>query len=169
MEKFREEYQEREQQLNRWIENYSQPLLNTCFYMLSDHSQVEYAVQDTLITAWRYLARQKNHRIANERAWLLRIAANTCRDYTKSETIRYIHPTIPLEEPPLKLLRFESKDSPIVFLGKDLPKKCRQVILLHYFQGMTEEEIASFLEVSESTVSKNLRRAEKLIRDQFGK
>ena len=67
------------------------------------------------------------------------------------------------------MLRFESKDSPIVFLGKDLPKKYRQVILLHYFQGMTEEEIASFLEVSESTVSKNLRRAEKLIRDQFGK
>ena len=45
----------REQRLNRWIEDYSDPILRTCFLYLSDHSQAEDATQDTWIKAWKHM------------------------------------------------------------------------------------------------------------------
>ena len=55
----------------------------------------------------------------------------------------------------------------ITFLVKELPAKYRQVVLLHYFQGMTQQEIAEMLKLSISTVNRNLRKAEALIREKL--
>lgn len=41
----------REQKLSRWIEEYSDSILHTCFLYLSDQSQAEDATQDTWISA----------------------------------------------------------------------------------------------------------------------
>ncbi|MBQ9210394.1 MAG: RNA polymerase subunit sigma-24, partial [Clostridia bacterium] len=71
----------REQRLSRWIEEYSDSILHTCFLYLSDQSQAEDATQDTWIKAWKHMSDFERQGIANEKAWLLRIAINTCKDY----------------------------------------------------------------------------------------
>ncbi len=45
----------REQRLNRWIEDYSDSILRTCFLYLFDQTQVEDATQDTWIKAWKHM------------------------------------------------------------------------------------------------------------------
>ena len=70
----------REQRLNEWIEAYSDPILRTCFLYLSDRGQAEDALQDTWIKAWKHMDEYEKNHIANDKAWLLRIAVNTCKD-----------------------------------------------------------------------------------------
>ena len=45
----------REQRLNRWIEDYSDSIMRTCFLYLSDQTQAEDATQDTWIKAWKHM------------------------------------------------------------------------------------------------------------------
>lgn len=41
-------------------------------------------MQDTFVKAWRHLDAFQNRHDGAEKAWLLRIAINTCRDYQRS-------------------------------------------------------------------------------------
>ena len=45
----------RERRLNRWIEDYSDSIMRTCFLYLSDQTQAEDATQDTWIKAWKHM------------------------------------------------------------------------------------------------------------------
>ena len=73
----------------------------------------------------------------------------------------------PDETIPPKMLSIDAEEPMITFLVKELPAKYRQVVLLHYFQGMTQQEIAEMLKLSISTVNRNLRKAEALIREKL--
>lgn len=167
MENTKAVYLNREVRLNHWLETYSEALLQTCVYMLPDRAQAEDAVQDTLIKAWRYLGKRKENSIVNERAWLMRIAINTCKDYLRTGWFQHVDRSRPDETIPPKMLSIDPEEPMITFLVKELPAKYRQVVLLHYFQGMTQQEIAEMLKLSISTVNRNLRKAEVLIREKL--
>ena len=49
----------------------------------------------------------------------------------------------------------------------NLPGKYREVILLHYFQGISLREISQTLSVNESTLSSRLKRARKKLRSKL--
>ena len=100
----------REQKLSRWIEEYSDSILYTCFLYLSDQSQAEDATQDTWIKAWKHMSDFERQGIANEKAWLLRIAINTCKDYRRSAWFRHIDRKQALDELPPHLVSVEPKD-----------------------------------------------------------
>jgi len=165
MENTKTAYLSRELRLNHWLETYSEALLQTCLYMLPDRAQAEDAVQDTLIKAWRYLGKRKENSIVNERSWLLRIANNTCRAYLRTGWLSNVDRNLPLESFPPKMLKIEQQEPSITFMVKDLPAKYRQVILLHYFQGLNQQEIADTLGISASTVNRNLHKAEELLQE----
>lgn len=164
MECSKEIYLSRENYLNRWINDYSGAILQTCMYLMPDRTQAEDAVQDTLIKAWRYLGNEKNKKITNERAWLLKIANNTCKDYLRDGWHRHIDQRCSLEELPPKMLRIDLEDRCIRLMVLDLPEKYRRVVLLYYFQGLTQQEIAQTLGVSLSTVNRRLCNAEDTLR-----
>lgn len=46
----------------------------------------------------------------------------------------------------------------------ELPEGCRVVFTLYYFEGLTHEEIASYLDISTSTTKSQLSRARKLLK-----
>ena len=157
----------REQRLNRWIEDYSDPILRTCFLYLSDHGQAEDATQDTWIKAWKHMDDFEKKNIANEKAWLLRIAINTCKDYRRTAWFRHIDRKQSLEELPPQLLSVEPKDEALTLLVMELPDRYKQVILLYYFQGLTMQETADALELSQSTVQRRLKQAEALLKSSL--
>lgn len=164
MERSKEMYTGREECLNRWVTDYSQAILKTCLSMLPDQVQAEDAVQDTLIKAWRYLGDGKNRRIVNERAWLLRIAVNTCMDYLRDGWQRHVDHHLSLEDLPPKMLRIDPQDTSIELMVLDLPEKIRKAMLLYYFQGLTQQEIADLLHIAISTVNRRLRSGEEILR-----
>ena len=125
----------REQRLSEWIEDYSDTILRTCYLYLSDHSQAEDATQDTWIKAWKHMDDFECKKIVNEKAWLLRIAINTCKDYRRTAWFRHIDRKQSLEELPPQLLSVEPKDETLTLLVMELPDRYKQVILLYYFSG----------------------------------
>ena len=157
----------REQRLSRWIDLYSDQILKTCFLYLSDHSQAEDATQDTWIKAWKHMDDFERKKIVNEKAWLLRIAINTCKDYRRTAWFRHIDRKQSLEALPTRLLSVEPKDETLTLLVMELPDKYKQVILLYYFQGLTMQETADALELSQSTVQRRLKQAEALLKSSL--
>ena len=70
------------------IRAYGTPLLRLCAACLGDVSLAEDAVQDTFLKAYRHLDAFSAQGAEAEKAWLCRIAVNTCRDYLRSAWMR---------------------------------------------------------------------------------
>lgn len=153
-----------EQKLSLWIEQYSDTILKTCFLYLADQSQAEDATQDTWIKVWKHMTDFDRHGIVNEKAWLLRIAINTCRDYRRTSWFRHVDQSKVLDELPPQLVAVEPEDRTLTLMVMDLPDRYKQVILLHFFQGLTMQETADALGASQSTVHRRLKKAEELLK-----
>ena len=154
----------REQRLNQWIEDYSDTILRTCFLYLSDQTQAEDATQDTWIKAWKHMDDFERKGIYNEKAWLLRIAINTCKDYRRSAWFRHVDRKQALEDLPPHLLAAEPEDRTLTLTVMELPDKYKQVILLYYFQGLTMADTAAVLGTSQATVQRRIKKAEELLK-----
>ena len=154
----------REQRLSEWIEDYSDTILRTCYLYLSDHSQAEDATQDTWIKAWKHMDDFERKKIVNEKAWLLRIAINTCKDYRRTAWFRHIDRKQSLEELSPQLLSVEPKDETLTLLVMELPDRYKQVILLYYFQGLNMQETANALGSSQSSVQRRLKQCRSAFR-----
>ena len=137
---------------------------STVMLYLSDHGQAEDATQDTWIKAWKHMDDFEKKNIANEKAWLLRIAINTCKDYRRTAWFRHIDRSKALDELPPRLVAAEPEDRTLTLTVMDLPDRYKQVILLYYFQGLTMQETADALDVSQATVHRRLEKAEELLK-----
>lgn len=157
----------REERLSRWIDDYSDAILRTCFLYLSDQTQAEDALQDTWIKAWRYMGEYERKGILNDKAWLMRIAINTCKDYRRTAWFRHIDNRKALDELPPRLLQVEQEDHSLSLMVMELPDRYKQVVLLHYFQGLTQRETAEALGLSPSVVLRRLRSAEALLKQSL--
>ncbi len=88
----------------------------------------------------------------HERAWLLRVTLNCCRDLWRSPWRRH---SVPLEED----LPFETQEEWNLHEElKKLPKKYRSVLHLFYWEDMTTEEIARVVGCSPEAVRQQLYR-----------
>lgn len=157
----------REERLSRWIDDYSDAILRTCFLYLSDQTQAEDALQDTWIKAWRHMGEYERKGILNDKAWLMRIAINTCKDYRRTTWFRHIDNRKALDELPPRLLQVEQEDHTLSLMVMELPDRYKQVVLLHYFQGLTQRETAEALGLTPSAVLRRLRSAEALLKQSL--
>lgn len=156
--------QTREAAVEKWIAEYGTAVLRVCFVLLSDADQAQDAMQETFFKAWRSMAQFEGRNGASEKTWLMRIAANVCRDMKRSRWFRHVDQRRSVED----VLRFCPAASPgdraLLMDIMALPERYRQVILLYYDQNMTIEEVAEALSLSKSTVHSRLRRAEGQLR-----
>lgn len=160
---------EREKRLKRWIETYSDAILRTCFLYLSDQAQAEDALQDTWVKAWLHMSEYERKNVQNEKAWLMRIAINICKDYRRTAWFRHMDRRKALDELPPRLLQVEPDEQSLSYFVRQLPEKYKQVILLYYFQGLTQRETGEALGMTPASVLRRLRAAEKLLKEEMAK
>lgn len=159
---------EREQRLRRWIEEYRTMLLKTCILYLADFSQAEDAVQETFLKAWKSMDQFEGRNGSSERTWLVSIAINTCKDYMRSRWFRNVDTAQALEELPDRLASVPPEDRDLFIDITKLPVKYKSVIILYYYQGMTQQEIAGILKVSRTLVSRRLTKTLEMLRISLG-
>ncbi|MBR2790009.1 MAG: sigma-70 family RNA polymerase sigma factor, partial [Eggerthellaceae bacterium] len=74
-----------DQRFERLVERYQQDVLRTCFLYLRDKTLAEDATQETFLRLFRYDG--KFNDAEHEKAWLIRVASNICKDVLKSAEV----------------------------------------------------------------------------------
>ena len=132
----------------------------------------EDAAQDTFVTAWMKLNMLREP--SKYGAWVCRIARN-CAKNTISRFKSYISLDM-LEETLSDDMRYG--DPEMAFISSEekrilqdsvseLPSKVREIITLHYYNGLSVSDIASRLGISEGTVKWQLHDGRKRIRKEL--
>lgn len=104
-------------------------------------------------------------RVENDKAWLLRIAVNTCRDYRRSAWFRHMDFRRAVEELPPRPEEIQHQDHTLALCVGQLPDKYRQVISLYYWQELSIQDAAQVLGIPVSTAHHRLHKAEALLRE----
>jgi len=139
---------------------YSDMLYKICIVILCNEQDVQDAIQDTFC---RYLEKRpvfcsEEH----EKAWLIRVATNICRDMIR---FRIRHPKVAIDELENSLAAPEQRETLRELF--ELPFKQKTVIYLHYVEGYQLREIADILGITESAVKMRLHRGRKQMRQSW--
>ena len=138
-------------------------LYRAALAILGDAQEAEDAVQDTFLRALRAWPGFRGDCAVE--TWLVRIAINVCKRQLRSPW-RLLR--VPQES--LDSLRMEGPEPPddtLVRAIQALPPKCREVIILYYYQEWKAWEIAQRLHVPVSTVTVRLSRARGLLKERL--
>lgn len=152
-----------EEEVNHALEKYADMIRRVCFYHLKNHADTEDVFQNVFLKYMLYdgVFASAEH----EKAWLLRVAINDCKDILKSFFRRNMVPLEAVQE-----LEAEVADShrEVLEAVLSLPKRYKDVIYLHYFEGYTAAEIGSILGKKENTVYSLLSRGRGMLKKELG-
>ena len=150
--------------INRLIEAHSQHLTRLCYIILKDYHLAQDAVQETIYTAYIKYGSFKGK--SSEKTWIISIAVNICKNYTRKASYRELPwDYVTLEYVTNNPTEYVNSDS-IDLLNRiyNLPYIYKQVILMHYYEDMTVREISRVLNQKENTISVRLKRAKEMLK-----
>ena len=117
--------------------------------------------EDVCQTVFVKLLEQPDLTPGREKAWLMQVTVNECRDLLRSSWWRK---TVPLEG--AFCMPKTETDETICLLQK-LQPKYRVVLYLHYYEQYTTIEIAQLLKIPTGTVSTRLKRAREQLKSML--
>lgn len=138
------------------IERYGDLLYRLCILMLNNESDAEDVIQETLIQFYRKAPVFEN--ADHEKAWLIRVATNKCRDLLR---FRVRHPLAEVEQ--IMVASEDSADSGILEALASLPEKYKLVLALYYVEGYKVEDIAKIIGRTSSAVKMRLQKGRRLL------
>ena len=148
-----------EQEMLRLMDAYGPSLVGMCTLLLRDAHLAQDVAQETFVRAWH----KGNLRRETEKAWLTRVAVNLCRDGYRSRWHRHVDRRITPEELPIPA-DAPQDDGDLLDRVHRLPAREREVIVMHYWNDMTPEEIAKLLNINRATVFRRLSRGRKRLK-----
>lgn len=152
-----------EQEVNNAIEQYSDMILRLCTVYLKNSADVEDIFQTVFL---KYVLHAKPFESPeHEKAWLIRVAINACKDHLKSF---FRSRTISMEELTGYAPAITQEQYTVMEAVWSLPKQYRDVIYLHYYEGYTAPEIAGILNRNPNTVYTHLNKGKQLLKEALG-
>jgi RNA polymerase sigma-70 factor (ECF subfamily) len=147
-----------------------QAVCNLCKKILQDRETAEDITQDAFVTA--YQKRMDLRSIDHFAAWVKTIARNLAKKYNiqKSKERFAIHldarcqASYSNESDPLRLIERKECADALYGAFDQLNHKYRRVLLLKYYQDMTEAEMSKVLRIPLGTVKSRLARAKHGVR-----
>lgn len=157
------------ERLDRMMRSHGTSVLRICSVYLKDTALAEDAAQDTFIKAYRSMTQKPPPGEEAEVAWLMRIAINTCKDMRRSVWFRRVT-GLDTREARKQTVSTDDKGTGTLFKSLEaLPDKYRDIILLHYYQGMRIDEISSVLRISRASGYNRLNKAREYLRVELEK
>ena len=162
------------------LERYQKPIFNFIYRFYGNYDLAQELTQETFLRCYQFLKSYDPGRKFS--TWLYTVAKNLCIDELKKrKTAR----ELPLDDaidfverrgadggPELdqqgQAIRHE-EDVKLLAALQELPSAARTVLLLHYFQGLSYQEIGETLSLPVSTVKIRIFRAKKALLDMWHK
>lgn len=153
----------RNQRFEQLVDQYQKPVLYMCYLYLCDKTLAEDAVQETFLKVYKRMDAFRGE--SSEKTWIMKIAMNTCYDINHSSWFRFFNRRVTPEMIPDEAVQTDEYDEELAIAVTKLPHKLREVILLHYYQGLKVNEIADVLAISQSSVSGRLKQGRDKLRN----
>lgn len=141
-------------------EKYATDVLRMCYFYLADRQKAEDVTQDVFV---RLITTNPDLQEGREKAWLLKVAMNRCRDLWRGAWLKRVvlgSPMFELVPAPDEFGQMAEQQEMMSAINQ-LPGMFKEVILLHYYQGYGIAEIAEMMELPEGTISSRLSRGRK--------
>ena len=141
-------------------EKYATDVLRVSYFYLGDRQKAEDVCQDVFV---RLITNAPVLQEGREKAWLLKVALNRCRDLWRGAWVKRVilgSPAFELIPAPDEIDKLADQQE-IMGAIHQLPASFREVILLHYYQGYVITEIAETMDLPEGTISSRLSRGRK--------
>lgn len=153
------------------VQKYGSAVYGLAYHLVGNFSDAQDLTQKAFITAYEKLPQLKDS--SRFAGWLRTITVNTCRMWLRKQKNRVVS----IEETDERKLvspRSSGQENLISKEKKDLATKAmaslsnqsRLTLTLYYLDGMSYEEIASFLGVTRSAVDSRLQRARKKLKGE---
>ncbi len=152
-----------EAQINHALEEYADMIKRVCFYHLKNQADTEDVFQNVFL---KYMLHDEVFSSReHEKAWLLRVAINACRDYLRSF---FRHSVVSLEV--LNEMEAEEREShgEVLEAVLSLPVKYKDAIYLHYYEGYSAAEVGGIIGKKENTVYSLLSRGREMLKERLG-
>ena len=152
-----------EAEVNSAIDRYSDMVLRLCMVNLKNSTDAEDIFQNVFL---KYaLSSIQFESEEHEKAWLIRVTINACKDLLKSF---FRSRTVAIED----LKNYAPDATPeqytVMEAVRSLPKQYRDVIYLHYYEGYSAPEIAGILKRNPNTVYTHLHKGKQLLKEILG-
>ena len=138
---------------------YADDVLRMAYFYLADRHKAEDVCQEVFI---RLYTHGKTIEPGKEKAWLMRVTVNCCRDLWRGAWLRRVvlgTPTLDIIPAQDETIEQREEQAELMRAVHSLPAVFRETILLHYYQGLGIAEIAQMLNLPEGTISSRLSRA----------
>ena len=145
-----------EQEADRAITLYSDTVRKICMLHLKSYADTEDIFQTVFLKYVLYSGSFENSE--HEKAWIIRVTINACKDYLKSFFRSH---TVPLEEITEVAGEMPEEHSEVLEAVLSLPKKYKDVVY-------TAVEISEILGRNVNTVYTLLARAKVMLREMLG-
>ena len=149
----------------RLLERHQHEIMAYIVRSLGDHDLAQDVFQETFLRAFRAYNRLPT--VANQRAWLYKIASNACHDARRQR----VRSPLPLDESVAARVASDGSDrelaSAVTAFVRSLPRRQGQALILRKFQDMTYEEIAGVMGCSPETARANVYQGLRKVRAHF--
>lgn len=152
-----------ETEAKRALDLYADTIYRICFIHLKNHADVEDVFQEVFLKYVLYEHPFQSD--AHEKAWLIRVSINQCKDTLKSFFRKRVQS---LNETDIASLTIQDDNRQVLDAVLQLPDKYRDVIYLFYYEGYSAVEIAAMLNKRENTIYTWLFRGKGLLKDILG-
>ena len=151
-----------EEEANRAIRLYADTVRRICMVHLKNYSDTEDIFQTVFL---KYVLHPEPFESEeHEKAWIIRVTVNACKDLLKNV---FRSRTVPLETlvemPQAQDLRHRELLEAVL----SLPLKYKDVVYLYYYEGYSAEEISRILKKNVNTVYTLLTRARKILKKEL--
>jgi RNA polymerase sigma-70 factor, ECF subfamily len=154
------------------IRRYQNYVYRLCFLVMRNEQDAEDMTQETFIRAFRALPRFEMRQGTSFEAWLYRIAVNACRSRMRRKWYQVLPWPEPApqiggepEEQPERLCLLGEQREEILAAVDSLGDKHRLVVILRYYAGLSNEEIAQALGIPSGTVRSRLHIARQRLKE----
>lgn len=150
-------------EVERVLKKYADTVRRLCLLHLKNHADTEDIFQTVFLKYALYqgIFESEEH----EKAWLLRVTVNACHDLLRN-LFRYR--TVPIDVLSEEVMAITPEQSEVLSVVLTLPKKYKNVIYLHYYEGYTAGEIGKILGIKENTVYSLLSRGRAMLKKELG-
>lgn len=143
------------------IRDYLKKVLRLVYLMVKDRSLAEDITQEVFLLAYKNLGKFRQE--SSMQTWVYRIAVNEAKKHLRSWSFRHLffksEVDIEVVEGAESAVLQNDLRTRFARLVMELPNSYRQMIVLHYYEELSVEEIAVILEMTTGAVYTKMHRA----------